>query len=151
MPGCEAFADTLRALGHGSVRRTRARAERHRPLLSMDRVDGMVSPFTLEVLANPDLCLRAALLAAHESHLAGCADEAEASYVGWITCVRRVPAQAAAGCSCCGRCVQRFPPPGRGPRHGAERGTARGHGGRGGAAPRQPQLRHDQLGRTTSA
>ena len=59
-------------------------------------VDGMVNPFGLEVLANPDLLpFERPFVAAHEwSHLAGYADESEANFVGWLTCVRAdVPAQ----------------------------------------------------------
>ncbi|MBI4265018.1 MAG: DUF3810 family protein [Acidobacteria bacterium] len=59
-------------------------------------VDGMVNPFGLEVLANPDLLpFERPFVAAHEwSHLAGYADEAEANFVGWLTCIRaHVPAQ----------------------------------------------------------
>jgi hypothetical protein len=53
-------------------------------------VDGMINPFGLEVLANPDLLpFERAFVAAHEwSHLAGFADESEANFVGWLTCVR---------------------------------------------------------------
>jgi hypothetical protein len=53
-------------------------------------VDGMVNPFGLEVIANPDLLpFERPFVAAHEwSHLAGYADEAEANFVGWLTCVR---------------------------------------------------------------
>jgi hypothetical protein len=53
-------------------------------------VDGMIDPFALEVLANPDLLpFEKPFVAAHEwSHLAGYADESEASFVGWLTCVR---------------------------------------------------------------
>jgi hypothetical protein len=53
-------------------------------------VDGMVNPFGLEVIANPDLLpFERPFVAAHEwSHLAGYADEAEANLVGWLTCVR---------------------------------------------------------------
>ena len=53
-------------------------------------VDGMVNPFGLEVIANPDLLpFERPFVAAHEwSHLAGFADEAEANFVGWLTCVR---------------------------------------------------------------
>ena len=56
-------------------------------------VDGMVNPFGLEVIANPDLLpFERPFVAAHEwSHLAGYADEAEASFVGWLTCVRASP------------------------------------------------------------
>ena len=53
-------------------------------------VDGMVNPFALEVLVNPDLLpFERPFVAAHEwAHLAGYADEAEASFVGWLACVR---------------------------------------------------------------
>ena len=53
-------------------------------------VDGMVNPFALEVLGNPDLLpFERPMVAAHEwAHLAGYANEAEASFVGWLTCVR---------------------------------------------------------------
>lgn len=53
-------------------------------------VDGMVNPFGLEVLANPDLLpFERPFVAAHEwAHLAGYADEAEASFVAWLVCLR---------------------------------------------------------------
>jgi hypothetical protein len=53
-------------------------------------VDGMINPFGLEVLANPDLlAFEQPFVAAHEwAHLAGYADESEANFVGWLTCVR---------------------------------------------------------------
>jgi hypothetical protein len=59
-------------------------------------VDGMVNPFALEVLAHPDLLpFERPFVAAHEwSHLAGYANETDANFVGWLTCVRAdVPAQ----------------------------------------------------------
>ena len=59
-------------------------------------VDGMVDPFALEVLANPDLLpVERTFVAAHEwAHLAGFADESEANFVGWLMCVRAgIPAQ----------------------------------------------------------
>lgn len=59
-------------------------------------VDGMVNPFGLEVLANPDLLpWERPFVAAHEwSHLAGYAHEDEANFVGWLTCMRgSIPAQ----------------------------------------------------------
>jgi hypothetical protein len=59
-------------------------------------VDGMVNPFALEVLANPDLLpFERAFVAAHEwAHLAGYADEAEANFAGWLTCIHAdAPAQ----------------------------------------------------------
>ena len=53
-------------------------------------VDGMVNPFGLEVLANPDLLpFERPFVAAHEwAHLAGYADESEASFVAWLVCLR---------------------------------------------------------------
>jgi hypothetical protein len=53
-------------------------------------VDGMVNPFGLAVLANPDLLpFERPFVAAHEwAHLAGYADESEANFVGWLTTVR---------------------------------------------------------------
>jgi hypothetical protein len=58
-------------------------------------VDGMINPFGLEVLANPDLLpYERPFIAAHEwAHLAGYADEAEASFVAFLTCMQ---AEAAA-------------------------------------------------------
>jgi hypothetical protein len=57
-------------------------------------VDGMVNPFGLEVLGNPDLLpYERPFVAAHEwSHLAGYADESEANFVGWLTCLHASPA-----------------------------------------------------------
>jgi hypothetical protein len=53
-------------------------------------VDGMVNPFALEVMANPDLLsVERPFVAAHEwAHLAGYADESEANFVGWLTCLQ---------------------------------------------------------------
>jgi hypothetical protein len=60
------------------------------PYFRWTSVDGMVNPFALEVIANPDLLpFERPFVAAHEwAHLAGYADEAEANFVGWLTCVR---------------------------------------------------------------
>jgi hypothetical protein len=60
------------------------------PYLRWTSVDGMVNPFGLEVMANPDLLpVERPFVAAHEwAHLAGYADESEANFVGWLTCVR---------------------------------------------------------------
>jgi hypothetical protein len=66
------------------------------PYFRWTSVDGMINPFGLEVLANPDLLpFERPFIAAHEwSHLAGYADEAEASFVGWLACMRAgVPAR----------------------------------------------------------
>jgi hypothetical protein len=60
------------------------------PYFRWTGVDGMVNPFGLEVLANPDLLpFERPFVAAHEwSHLAGYADESEANFVGWLACLR---------------------------------------------------------------
>ena len=60
------------------------------PYFRWTTVDGMVNPFALEVLANPDLlAIERPFVAAHEwAHLAGYADESEANFVGWLTCLR---------------------------------------------------------------
>jgi hypothetical protein len=53
-------------------------------------VDGMINPFGLETLVNPDLLpFERPFVAAHEwAHLAGFGDEAEANFIGWLACVR---------------------------------------------------------------
>lgn len=53
-------------------------------------IDGMTDPFFLEVLVNQRLLpFERPFVVAHEwAHLAGYADEAEASFVGWLTCLR---------------------------------------------------------------
>lgn len=69
------------------------------PYFRWTSVDGMVNPFALEVLENPDLLpFERPFVAAHEwAHLAGYAHEAEANFVGWLTCVRAaVPSQYSA-------------------------------------------------------
>ena len=52
-------------------------------------IDGMVSPFTLEILVNDAvLPFERPYIVAHEwAHLAGYAAESEASFVGWLTCL----------------------------------------------------------------
>ncbi len=64
------------------------------PYFRWTSVDGMVNPFGLEVLANPDLLpFERPFVAAHEwAHLAGYADESEASFVGFLSCLRGGPA-----------------------------------------------------------
>jgi hypothetical protein len=53
-------------------------------------VDGMTDPFFLETLvAGSVLPFERPFVVAHEwSHLAGIADEGEANFVGWLSCVR---------------------------------------------------------------
>ncbi len=59
-------------------------------------VAGMTDPFFLETLVESDLlAVERPFVVAHEwSHLAGFADEGEANFAGWLTCVRGgAPAQ----------------------------------------------------------
>ncbi len=60
------------------------------PFFTRAGVTGMVDPFALESLVHPDLLpFERAFVLAHEwGHLAGLADEAEASAVGWSACMR---------------------------------------------------------------
>jgi hypothetical protein len=53
-------------------------------------VEGMTDPYFLETLVASDLLpFERPFVVAHEwSHLAGFADEGEANFVGWLTCVR---------------------------------------------------------------
>jgi hypothetical protein len=53
-------------------------------------IDGMTDPFFLETLLAPNLLEveQAAALAHEWGHLAGLANEAEAGYFGWLTCLR---------------------------------------------------------------
>jgi hypothetical protein len=69
------------------------------PYFRWTGVDGMVNPFALEVMANPDLLpIEQPFVAAHEwAHLAGFADESEANFVGWLTCLQAGPAARYSG------------------------------------------------------
>ena len=60
------------------------------PYFRLAGVDGMTDPLLLETLVASDvLPFERPVVVAHEwSHLAGVADEGEANYVGWLTCVR---------------------------------------------------------------
>jgi hypothetical protein len=53
-------------------------------------VDGMTAPYFLETLVQRELLPfeRPAIVAHEWAHLAGFADESEASFVGWLTCLR---------------------------------------------------------------
>jgi hypothetical protein len=92
-----AFEATQAALGDAPAARPgRLKQTIFGPYFRWTGVDGMVDPFALEVLANPDLLpFERPFVAAHEwAHLAGYADEAEANFVGWLACVRgEAPAQ----------------------------------------------------------
>jgi len=53
-------------------------------------VEGMTDPYFLETIVQRDLLpVERPFVVAHEwSHLAGFADESEANFVGWLTCLR---------------------------------------------------------------
>ena len=55
----------------------------------LSSVDGMLNPFGLEVVLNPDvLPFERPFVLAHEwAHLAGHADESEASFLAWLACL----------------------------------------------------------------
>lgn len=63
------------------------------PFFTWAGVNGMVDPVALESLVHPDLLpFERPFVLAHEwAHLAGRADEAEASAVGWLACMKGEP------------------------------------------------------------
>jgi hypothetical protein len=69
------------------------------PYFRWTSVDGMINPFGLEAIANPDLLpFELPFVAAHEwGHLAGYADESEASFIGFLTCIRAATPAAYSG------------------------------------------------------
>lgn len=87
----DTYRRTLRALSHGPPALPgRLKSSIVGSYFRWASVDGMIDPFALEVLANPDLLpFEKPFVAAHEwAHLGGYADESEASFVGWLACVR---------------------------------------------------------------
>lgn len=62
-------------------------------------VAGMTDPFFLEALIASDLLpVERPFVIAHEwSHVAGLADEGEANFAGWLTCLRGAPAHQYSG------------------------------------------------------
>lgn len=63
------------------------------PYFTAAGINGMVNPLALEAIVHPDLLpFERAFVLAHEwAHLAGQADEAEASAVGWLACMNGTP------------------------------------------------------------
>jgi len=85
-----AFAQVQRDLGADRAAVTGVpKATLLTPYFRRAGVDGMINPFSLEVLINASvLPFERPFVVAHEwAHLAGYADESEASFVGWLTCV----------------------------------------------------------------
>jgi hypothetical protein len=66
------------------------------PFFTWTGVDGMIDPIALEAIVHPDLLpFERPFALAHEwAHLAGQADEAEASAVGWLACMNGPPSLA---------------------------------------------------------
>lgn len=63
------------------------------PFFTWTGVDGMINPLALESIVHPDLLpFERPFVLAHEwAHLAGEADEAQASAVGWLACMKGGP------------------------------------------------------------
>ncbi len=68
------------------------------PFFTWAGVTGMMNPFGLETIVHPDLLpFERPFVLAHEwAHLAGHADEAEASAVGWLACMNGGPSSPTA-------------------------------------------------------
>jgi hypothetical protein len=66
------------------------------PFFTWAGVTGMINPIALESIVHPELLpFERPFVLAHEwAHLAGQADEAQASAVGWLACMRGTPALA---------------------------------------------------------
>ncbi len=90
----EPFARAQRAIGlTGSTVPGRPKFTLLNPYFRAAGVDGMTDPFFLETLIVSDLLpIERPVIVAHEwSHLAGLADESEASFLGWLACVHGPP------------------------------------------------------------
>jgi hypothetical protein len=89
-----AAGEVLRALGVSRLP-TLARPKHSLldPYFRAAAVDGMTDPYFLETLVVSDLLpFERPFVVAHEwGHLGGFADESEANFVGWLTCVRGSP------------------------------------------------------------
>jgi hypothetical protein len=89
-----AFGEALQALGSTG---TTVPGVAKRSVLSWyfvrAAIDGMTDPYFLEIIVNPEvLPFERPFVLAHEwAHLAGYADESEANFVAWLTCVRGDP------------------------------------------------------------
>jgi hypothetical protein len=96
----DAFARAVRDAG---IRRDVVPARPKRTLLDWyfrrAGVEGMTDPYFLETLvAGSVLPFERAFVVAHEwSHLAGIADEGEANFAAWLTCVRGSPSAEYSG------------------------------------------------------
>jgi hypothetical protein len=85
------FAMAERLLGSSTTTRVgRPKLSLLQPYFRVAAIDGMTDPIFLEVIVNPDLVtIELPDVLAHEwAHLAGYADESEASFLAWLTCLR---------------------------------------------------------------
>jgi Protein of unknown function (DUF3810) len=85
-----AFARAERDLGAAKLAAAgRPKLSLLSPFFRWATVDGLVNPFGLEVIVNPDILpVERPFVVAHEwGHLAGWARESEASYLAWVTCL----------------------------------------------------------------
>jgi hypothetical protein len=90
----DAFARTQQALGAGWLAVPGApKASLLAFYFRWAAIDGMTDPWFLEVVVNPDvLPVERPFVLAHEwAHLAGYADESEANFVAWLTCLQGDP------------------------------------------------------------
>ena len=86
----QAFADAQQMLGVRQLARpARPKHSLLDPYFLSAAVDGMTDPYFLETLIATDLvAVERPFVIAHEwSHLAGLADESDANFLGWLTCV----------------------------------------------------------------
>jgi hypothetical protein len=93
----EAFAQAQHRLGASTVAVVgRPKASLLVPYFRRAAIDGMTDPFFLEIIINTDvLPFERPFVLAHEwAHLAGYADESEANFVAWLTCVGAADAGA---------------------------------------------------------
>lgn len=84
-----AAAHVQALIGVPRVETARLKPTLLRWLFRWEGVDAMTNPFGLDILRNPDLVpVERPFVAAHEwAHLAGFANEAEANFIGWLTCL----------------------------------------------------------------
>ena len=108
-----AFADVQHALSDAPPAEPgRLKRSLLGPYFRWTGVDGMVNPFGLEVIVNPDLLpFERPFVAAHEwgHSRRDTADEAEANFIGWLTCIRASAADQHSGWFylCIGRSAER--------------------------------------------
>jgi len=88
-----AYAEAQADLGQGGAVPGRPKWTLLSWYFSRAAIDGMTDPFALEVLLNREvLPFERPFVVAHEwGHLAGYAAESEASFAGWLTCLRGGP------------------------------------------------------------